>query len=307
MKSPRDCPHCCPFPKNRVSNVRRSGFYRRASNLERIVRYHCNGCSLNFSDSTATHEYRQRRRSINLPLFKLLASNVSMRRSAQILEINRKTVDNRLIYFGRVSEAKLAELLLSRTPSTAVQFDDVETSEHTKLKPLSVPMVVDGSSRVILSFDVVPMAAKGLLAKISVKKYGRRKDERPAGWRRVLQSAATTCVPGVKITSDMHKRYPEMIRRYLPGAVHEAELSRRSSVAGQGELKKGGNDPLFSFNHTAAMLRANICRLIRRTWCTTKKHPRLKSHIALYSYWHNESILAKREKRAVQFHFANLV
>jgi hypothetical protein len=45
----------------------------------------------------------------------------------------------------------------------------------------------------------------------------------------------------------------------------------KSGVAGQDELKKVGRDPLFWVNHTLAMRRANINRLIRKTWCTTKK------------------------------------
>jgi hypothetical protein len=34
---------------------------------------------------------------------------------------------------------------------------------------------------------------------------------------------------------------------------------------GNGELKKIGFDPLFSFNHTAAMLRDSVSRLVRQT------------------------------------------
>ena len=51
-------------------------------------------------------------------------------------------------------------------------------------------------------------------------------------------------------------------------------------------------DPIFSLNHTCAMLRANICRLIRKTWCTTKKRERLVDHIAIYTYLHNRSLKA---------------
>jgi len=39
-------------------------------------------------------------------------------------------------------------------------------------------------------------------------------------------------------------------------ATHRTVKGRRGSIAGQGELKKIGFDPLFSLNHTCAMLRA---------------------------------------------------
>jgi hypothetical protein len=98
--------------------------------------------------------------------------------------------------------------------------------------------------------------------------------------------------------------YPIMIKKHLPDdIVHVQTISRRASVAGQGEMKMGGYDPLFALNHTAAMLRANINRLIRRTWCTTKRPDRLKCHIAMYVYWHNETIAAELEKRKPSFRF----
>lgn len=253
-----------------------------------------------------TFEYRQRKRHVNQVLFEVLASNVSMRRAAVIVKINRKTVERRLPYFDRVARSRHDEFLRRREPSRAVQFDDMETSEHTKLKPLSIPLVVDHPSRVILSYDVAQMPAKGHLAATSRKKYGHRKDLRPHAWRHVLREASRSSIYGVEITSDSHKRYPQMIRRFIPHASHIRVKGRKACVAGQGELKRGGWDPIFSLNHTAAMLRANINRLIRRTWCTTKRADRLRCHISLYVLWHNERILALTENRKVKFPFENL-
>jgi hypothetical protein len=62
-------------------------------------------------------------------------------------------------------------------------------------------------------------------------------------------------------------------------------------LTGQGELKVGGFDPIFSLNHTCAMLRANINRLFRKTWCTTKKMEMLEHHLAIYALYHNERAL----------------
>ena len=42
-------------------------------------------------------------------------------------------------------------------------------------------------------------------------------------------------------------------------------------MTGQGELRDKRFDPMFALNHTCAMLRANINRLFRRTWCTSKR------------------------------------
>jgi len=69
--------------------------------------------------------------------------------------------------------------------------------------------------------------------------------------------------------------------------THDRYESRRACVAGQGEMKEGGNDPLFCINHQLAMLRARISRLVRRSWTTTKKIECLEAHLALMVEYYN--------------------
>jgi len=88
-----------------------------------------------------------------------------------------------------------------------------------------------------------------------------------------------------------HARYPAAIKKHFPKATHRQYKSIRGCVTGQGELKKTQFDPLFSINHTLAMLRAKINRLVRRTWCTTKKNERLEDHMALYVDYHNRILI----------------
>ena len=79
--------------------------------------------------------------------------------------------------------------------------------------------------------------------------------------------------------------------RYLPGRDYRQYPGGRGAIAGQGELKKKKHDPLFILNHTCAMLRGCINRLIRRTWCTTKRPRRLQMHLDLYVDFHNRTYL----------------
>jgi hypothetical protein len=71
--------------------------------------------------------------------------------------------------------------------------------------------------------------------------------------------------------SDECSFYGPIFSKVLPAARAQQCKGEKSSVAGQGELKKVGRDPLFWENHTLAMRQANINRLIQKTWCTTKK------------------------------------
>ena len=61
----------------------------------------------------------------------------------------------------------------------------------------------------------------------------------------------------------------------------------------KGELKDHSFDPLFAINHTFAMLRANIARLVRRSWVTTKKASRLEQFLQIYMAFHNLELTAQ--------------
>ena len=93
-----------------------------------------------------------------------------------------------------------------------------------------------------------------------------------------------------KIKSDENPHYESDVKAFFPKCEYETHKGRRGSIVGQGELKKIRFDPLFSVNHTCAMLRANINRLFRRTWCTTKRIDRLSAHIAVYALYHNQNL-----------------
>jgi hypothetical protein len=92
----------------------------------------------------------------------------------------------------------------------------------------------------------------------------------------------------IEIRSDLCPRYPSVVRRFFPFATHTRYKGRRGCVVGQGELKRGGFDPLFSLNHSCAMYRDNLKRLSRRTWCTTKRPDRLQALLNMYACYHNQ-------------------
>ena len=223
----------------------------------------------------------------------LLGSSVCLRRKAKILGHSRTTIARKLAFLG---EQDLRWLKRQMTASEAkplaeIQFDELETFEHTKMKPLSVPLAVDAKTRRILAFDVCRMPAKGPLAERSRSKYGIRKNERPNALSQMMKALKPWVGPKTVLRSDSHPYYPPAVRRHFPKAQHLQEESRSGCITGQGELKEGRWDPLFSINHTCAMLRANVSRLIRRTWCTTKKPLALKHHVAIYVRLHNEVLI----------------
>src|SRR5665213_1479931 len=185
------CPSC-EIERNYVVDSRtivRFGRYHRTSDSKDVKRYRCLICKKTFSQASRDPFFGQKKRQKNMILAELLASGVSQRRSARILRIHRKTVAFRIKFLGHFFRQKtLVENATLKV--TELQFDDLETFEHTKYKPVSVTLAVEGSSRRILGFRVASMTEKGILASKARKKYGKRRDERAQKRRELFQELA---------------------------------------------------------------------------------------------------------------------
>jgi len=83
----------------------------------------------------------------------------------------------KLQFMGNQCARKNAELHQNREKAQVIVFDELETFEHTRCKPLAVAVAIENETRRILGFKVSTMPAKGRLAQISRKKYGKRKDK----------------------------------------------------------------------------------------------------------------------------------
>ncbi len=266
------------------------GRYYRRSDSRIVQRYFCKRCTIHFSQGTRHPCYRQNKRQVNEMLRRLLCSGVSQRRASKILNLSRTTVVRKFLFLASQALSRLERGNLGFTPASVIEFDEMETFEHTKCKPLSITLAVESRTRRILGFEVSQMPAKGLLAQISRKKYGLRDDLRKAGRHKLFERILPLVDSKALIKSDENPHYPLSVRTYFPNCRHEVHKGRRGCVVGQGELKKIGFDPLFSLNHTCARLRADMNRLFRRTWCTTKRPDRLFAHLALCADYHNQSL-----------------
>jgi transposase-like protein len=283
----------CPNPHCPSLDFRKYGTYFRPSDGKWVQRWTCKRCKLHFSSATFQKPYRQHKRRANTQVFHLLSSGVSLRRIALLLNLHRTTVARKLAFLASVSRDRQRHFLRALPKVREVQFDDLLTLEHTKCKPLSISLAVEAPSRRILGFEVSRIPASGPLAEISRRKYGRQPNERPQGLRKLFDTVRGVVAEEVCFRSDEDPLYPLVIQRRFPNAPHQRFPGGRGCVTGQGELKKLRFDPLFSLNHTCAMLRANINRLFRRTWCTTKKKACLEDHLAVYMDFHNRVLLPR--------------
>lgn len=276
----------CPTCPNEGSGVRH-GSFKRQSDRKRVQRWLCRKCGKTFSQATNQLEIFQKKRQFNQTIFALLCSGVSQRRLSLILNLHRTTLARKLKHLAIQARLNQTVYLLKflDQPISLAQFDEMETHEHTKLKPLSIALAVCEQSRKILGFKVASMPAKGLLAEKSRKKYGPRRDDRPQAMRDLFYGINSFLTEHARVTSDQNPKYPGWLKP--TSWIHQTIKGSRGCIGGQGELKKIGFDPIFSLNHTCAMLRANVNRLFRKTWCTTKKMEGLTDHLWLYMDFHN--------------------
>jgi len=277
---------------NPCSKFVRHGFYYRTSDSTYVQRFRCTGCRKLTSTSTYELTYRQKKRQKNKAIVGMLVSGVSLRRVAILLNLNRKTPPRILRIEAMRAEINMSETNERLPPARTIEFDDLETFEHTKCKPLSVTLAVEFKTRRILGIEVSTMASNGKLARKSRALYGKRRDERRRGRARLFNKIKPLVAEDALIKSDQNPYYVKDVKRHFPRARHQRFKGKRGSLGGQGELKKVKFDPLFSLNHTCAMLRANVNRLFRKTWCTTKRANRLYAHLILYADFHNSRLLA---------------
>lgn len=286
------CPrkHCVTLDSSH-HRVIGKGVFRRKSDRKTVQRYFCKNCCRGFSGATSSHNFGQNKRHINHSIWRLLCSSVSMRRAARLLNVSRLTVERKRKFMAARCQMKNILFLDNyqcEGSKFLIQFDDLETSIHTKLKPVSVTVAVSASQRKILWFEVSTMPAKGHLARLSRKRYGFRRDARADGLRKLLEAIRPAIVTETEFASDQNPLYGPALRSCYPENRLVQHKSRRGCLTGQGELKKAEFDPIFSINHTFAMLRANMNRLVRRTWCTSKTVEGLREHLHLYVRYHNQ-------------------
>lgn len=285
----------CPESNCHSTEFSKDGFYFRSNDSRKIQRFVCKTCGKKFSSSTHTLEYHHKKRRHNHLIFKLFASGMSQRRLSLIFNLHRTTIKRKFIYCGKKAKLIQSKLLqdIPKNSLTQLQVDDLITIEHTKLKPLTVSVAVAGPNRFIMGAHVARIPAFGHLAKLSRSKYGHRKSAHKDALKNLFEELVPLVHPQATFKSDEHKFYPEFIRRYFPKSVHKTYKSERASVIGQGELKLRGYDPIYMVNHTLGMFRANINRLFRRSWCTTKLPEMLQIHLNIYIAYHNSNLISK--------------
>jgi transposase-like protein len=291
---PSRCPRPrCPSLTSGHFRWQHRGSYRRRCDGRSVQRFICLECRRFFSVQTFRLDYRLKRPRLHLQLFRDFVSKVTHRQSARMLGCSRKTVAHRLDLLGshcRDFHARMLQLAAARGGLLGTfQLDELETFEHSRrLAPLSVPVLIERQSYFVLHAEAVTLPARGGLSPADRRRKlerelcrGKRKSGSSAAVRRSFQLLEAVHAPrlGVHLQSDRKASYPAQGQRVFGARLlHE----RHSSTE-----PRDYDNPLFPINHTLAMMRDGISRLVRRNWAASKLRSRLMRHAWIWIAWRN--------------------
>ena len=235
-------------------------------------------------------DYRDHRPDLNPKLIELLASGVGLRQSSRLLGLSLRCLEFKYRKIARHLR-RLNLNLQDQLPVWAtLQFDELETYEQMRtLRPLTVPLLIERSSRFIIWSESAPIPARhrrtrhGKTRLDELRKKGRRRDGSRQACRRTLGRAAALArnLGTIGIETDEKRTYPSLIREAF-GAQHAIahETTKSSRI-------RDVSNPLFPINQTEAIARDLMGRLRRQSWLVSKKRRYLDLGLALFIAWRN--------------------
>ena len=219
----------------------------------------------------------------------MLSSGIGLRQTARIVGIHRENLAKKFRKIGRHCRALNHNLLQELPRGSAIVFDELETYEGRRnTRPLTVPVAVERSSRLILDARAAPIrpggpknAQRQRFIDIDEKRFGRRQSRSRPAVRSVLRRAAQCferheCVP---LITDEKSSYPRLAKAVFSGRQMHKRVSGRSA--------RTQWNPLFAVNHAEAMLRDLVSRLRRESWLVSKQRWYLQLHLHIYMSYRN--------------------
>ncbi len=296
MFRPPFCPIIdCPSRLNQsVFSWRFRGTYRRKCDGRKIRRFSCNVCMKHFSTQTFKTDYRWRKPKLHFRLFEHFVSKVTMRQMARIHGVRRPTVERRLRQLAKTCRRFHQQVLQNHQANGGLrgifQLDELETFEtDRRLQPVTMPVIIERSSYFVVYGETAPLGARGNLTPIYARrklKYEISKGVRHSGSLEAVQNSiyklkeAHSPSHRIHLQSDKKTTYRKEFRRIVGSQIfcHSTTSSK---------VRRDKKNLLFPINHTFAMMRDSISRLVRRTWAASKKRQRLDSHFWIWLAFRN--------------------
>ena len=293
---PDHCPFTpCPSRRGEAAfGCSRKGSFLRKVDGRSVQRFQCHACGRRFSSQSFRLDYRLHRPRLTSLIFDLFVSKTTMRQMARIAGCKRKTVEHRLHLLAahcREFHQQVLDRAVARGGiQGSFQLDELETFEtDRRLMPVTVPVLIERRSYYVLHVETAPLPARGRLSKAKRKlkeKLEKVLGKRRSGSRKAVESTLSvlrSVLPKdayLDIQTDRKSSYKTLIWKLFQGrlAAHVRESSKRA---------RDYSNVLFPINHTLAMMRDGVSRLVRRSWAASKKRDRLELHLWIWLVYRN--------------------
>lgn len=286
---PPRCPNrCCPEHLHpHPGFFLRSGSYSARCRPEPVPRFRCRTCHRSFSRQTFRIDYRDRRPETNAPLVQMLVSGVGLRQAARNLGLGVHAVQKKFCKLARHVNLLNRNLECGLPAGRTLLLDELESYEHRRITPVTMPVLIDGRSKFVVAVDVAPIrrvAQKGSPRRRRLERFealhGKRKDRGHAALRRIFgrlqRLLAGKCA---NLVTDLKPAYARMCKARFGEQVEHTRVSSK--------LPRTVKNPLFAINLTDAMMRDNNGRLRRRSWLVSKLGKRLRLQAGLFVAYRN--------------------
>ena len=139
---PQRCPNpACPHHTDGAKGFYvRKGTSRTKHDHQLVPRYRCKECGRWFNSRSFSPTAGQHKTEVNREIMELICSGVTLRRTARIARVAKKTVERKVRWLAKEAHKAHARFLASPPERTSyVQVDEMETYEQSKLKPSPSP------------------------------------------------------------------------------------------------------------------------------------------------------------------------
>ena len=213
-----------------------------------------------------------------------------MRQAARLTGAARETVARRMRYLGAHCRAYHEAAVKGHGLAGVFLMDELESFETDRLiQPVTVPVLIQGGSLFVIHVETAPLPSRGRLdAYRTLRKmrnearFGVRKSGSRAAVESTLLQLRTLLKNGefLHIRTDKKSTYRALVRRHFAKSFgsHELVSSKR---------RRTRRNPLFAINHTLAMMRDGVSRLVRRSWGASKLRERLDDHLWIWISYRN--------------------
>lgn len=263
------CPMCFS------QDIAKKGWLRNKKNPNPIRQYRCRPCGRRFSYNALKDTKLQKKPQLNDKIMKLYCERGTLRGIARVLKVNYKTVVRKFLFMAvKAREIHLKTLDEKGIVTKYIQFDEMETFEHTREKPLGIALSVRPKTGEIVSAKVSRIPIKALTLSPKKKRAYKDKTNKREKLAEMLLETSKALHDGYSVLScDGSPEYVKMSKIMCPKSLVETHIN---DYAG-----------MWRLNHTCAKLRHHISRLNRKTWATTKREDRLQMHIDLFIAYQN--------------------